>query len=181
MAANPLSVLDGLTIASPCPASWDAMTGDDRVRFCASCSKYVYNVSDLTASEALAVIAGTEEGTCLRLYRRKDGTVLTADCPVGLRAAVRRRLSRGATASLVLVLTIHSAVWLYANDMLRVNGLRRPTIPPPPTGAGVTFADWKDWAGEALGIPGLCRVRRHVGRISMVRPSGGETVSADQY
>ena len=80
---EPLSVLNNLRIASPCPASWHAMRGDDRVRFCDSCSKSVYNLSDLTAAEATALIRESEGGLCLRLYRRADGTVLTADCPVG--------------------------------------------------------------------------------------------------
>src|SRR4051812_47184360 len=40
-----LPLLDRITIASPCTASWDDMAGDDRVRFCASCQKDVYNLS----------------------------------------------------------------------------------------------------------------------------------------
>src|SRR6188474_1603408 len=89
-----LSVLNDLHIASPCPASWHSMRGDDRVRFCDSCSKSVYNLSDLTATEATALIRESEGHLCVRLYRRADGTVLTADCPAGLRRVVRRRLLR---------------------------------------------------------------------------------------
>src|ERR1700733_1488630 len=32
--ARRVPLLDDLRIASPCSASWDAMTGDDQVRFC---------------------------------------------------------------------------------------------------------------------------------------------------
>src|SRR5215210_58979 len=97
-----LSVLNDLHIASPCPASWHAMRGDDRVRFCDSCSKSVYNLSDLTAAEASDLILESERGICLRLYLRADPTVLTADCPVGIRRAVRGRLLRLATVRVMI-------------------------------------------------------------------------------
>jgi len=143
---EPLTVLNNLRIASPCPASWAAMSGDDRVRFCDSCAKNVYNLSDLTAAEATALIREAEGSLCVRLYRRVDGTVLTADCPVGLRHAVRRRLLRLATVGVVIVATVRAGVWFYTS----VEGLRE--LPPVPTGPGVTLADWTDWAAVALGI-----------------------------
>lgn len=88
----PTIALEDIRIASPCNASWDAMEGDDRVRFCGSCQKHVFNLSNMSRAEAEALITKTEGRLCVRLYRRRDGTVLTQDCPVGLRA-VRRRLA----------------------------------------------------------------------------------------
>jgi hypothetical protein len=88
--------LENIKIASPCSADWNAMSGDERTRFCAECGKHVYNVSAMTRREASALVAKTEGRLCVRFYRRADGTVLTQDCPVGLRARaarVRRRLS----------------------------------------------------------------------------------------
>ena len=35
---------DHLRIASPCPANWDQMSGDDCVRFCDLCNLHVYNI-----------------------------------------------------------------------------------------------------------------------------------------
>jgi hypothetical protein len=83
-------ILDHIKIASPCTANWEAMEGDDRVRFCAECKKNVFNISAMTRSEAEALIREKNGGLCLRLFRRKDGTVLTEDCPTGLRARSRR-------------------------------------------------------------------------------------------
>ena len=143
---EPLTVLNDLKIASPCPAAWADMDGDDRARFCGSCSKHVYNVSNLTAAEAVSLVEQAEGRTCVRLYRRKDGTVLTADCPVGLRHAVRRRLVRLAMAGVILCLTIRSGVWLYGSEF------SVPNIPPPPTGPGVGFSDVTDWAACVLGL-----------------------------
>jgi hypothetical protein len=174
-----LTVLNDLRIASPCPASWDAMRGDDRVRFCDSCSKHVYNVSGLTADAAVALIRESEGHLCMRLYRRKDGTVLTADCPVGVKSAVRRRLIRLATIGVVLCAILRSGIWLFAGPSPRV------AIPPPPTGPGVTFTDWADWAAAAMGFskPSIQQVT--AGKIcplppaSYESPDGGEVEGED--
>lgn len=88
----PTIALEDIRIASPCNASWDAMKGDDRVRFCGSCEKNVFNLSNMSREDAEALLEKTEGRVCVRYYRRRDGTVLTQDCPVGLRA-VRRRLA----------------------------------------------------------------------------------------
>lgn len=88
-----LNVLDQIEIASPCTARWEEMTGDDRTRHCSHCSLNVYNISAMTKEEATTLVAGAEGRVCIRLYRRTDGTVLTQDCPTGLRAA-RQRLHR---------------------------------------------------------------------------------------
>lgn len=82
--------IDRLRIASSCPASWETMAGDERVRFCDLCNLHVYNIAEMTTTDAEALIANTEGRICARLYRRADGTVITKDCPVGLRALRRR-------------------------------------------------------------------------------------------
>jgi hypothetical protein len=88
-------MLDQIKIASPCTADWDQMEGTDRVRFCQHCQKNVFNLSEMTRRDAEALLKETSGNICTRLYRRADGTVLTADCPVGLQlkvVRVRRRL-----------------------------------------------------------------------------------------
>jgi hypothetical protein len=84
--------VDEIRVASPCSMFWDEMEGDERVRFCDACRLHVYNLSAMDVEEAAELISARTEGLCVRFYRRRDGTVLTQDCPVGLRAAVRRRL-----------------------------------------------------------------------------------------
>jgi hypothetical protein len=78
--------LNQLKVASPCTESWASMVGDGRQRFCARCQLNVYNLSEMTRAEAEAFVAKAEGHRCVRFYRRQDGTVLTRDCPVGLRA-----------------------------------------------------------------------------------------------
>ena len=87
-----LDVLPRIEIATPCDASWDDMAGDERKRFCQQCELHVYNLAAMTEQEAVQLIEETQGRLCGRIYRRKDGTVLTQDCPVGLRA-VRRKLA----------------------------------------------------------------------------------------
>jgi hypothetical protein len=102
------SSLDRVRIATPCPASWEEMTGDDRVRFCDQCQLNVYNLSELTRNEAESLIASTEGRLCGRFFRRPDGTVLTKDCPVGLRA-LRLRVSKRVAAVFATIVSLTSA------------------------------------------------------------------------
>jgi hypothetical protein len=83
-------MLDQIKIASPCSADWDRMDGNDRVRFCSECQKSVFNLSAMTRREAEALLSETNGNLCTRLYRRADGTVLTEDCPVGVRVKIHR-------------------------------------------------------------------------------------------
>ena len=93
------SPLDNVTVASPCPAEWESMFGDERVRFCGQCQLNVYNLSGMARREAERLVANAEGRVCVRFYRRKDGTILTKNCPVGLRA-FKRRVSRLARATI---------------------------------------------------------------------------------
>jgi hypothetical protein len=103
--AERADLLERMRVASPCPVSWDSMEGDERVRFCRECSLHVYNVSGMTRAEAESLVSRTEGRLCARFHRRADGTVLTKDCPEGLRA-LRRRLARRAGAALAAVLAL---------------------------------------------------------------------------
>ena len=108
MSRNP--TIDRLRIATPCPISWEQMAGDNRVRFCVHCRLNVYNISELSRIEAETLIASTEGRLCARLFRRADGTVLTKDCPVGLRA-LRRRVARKTAAIFAAIVGLSGAAF----------------------------------------------------------------------
>lgn len=78
-------ILAGMKVAAPCAVSWDSMDGDERARFCGQCEKNVYNISEMSSREAVNLIREKEGRLCVRFYRRADGTVMTDNCPVGLR------------------------------------------------------------------------------------------------
>lgn len=96
-----LPVLDNIRVATPCTVSWDGMTGDERVRACASCNKRVYNLSNLTREEAQALIVEKEGKLCVRYYQRHDGTILLKDCSVGLARKRRRTVVAAGAAALL--------------------------------------------------------------------------------
>jgi hypothetical protein len=82
-----LNVID---VATPCPADWNDMRGDERVRFCKHCSLHVYNLSDMTREAAERLVSESEGRMCVRFFRREDGTVVTKDCEGALLLAAKR-------------------------------------------------------------------------------------------
>ncbi|MCZ6834660.1 MAG: hypothetical protein O7G85_02705 [Planctomycetota bacterium] len=93
--APPLNFsLDQIQIASPCDADWESMPGDKRARHCEQCDLNVFNLSGMSRDEAMSLVKKTEGRLCVRFYRRPDGTILTKDCPVGLRA-LRLKMMKG--------------------------------------------------------------------------------------
>lgn len=85
------------------------MYGDARKRFCGDCKLNVYNLSDMTRDEAEALIMNAEGRLCVRFYRRRDGTVLTRDCPVGW-AQIKQRTRVYATAVASLLMALFTGV-----------------------------------------------------------------------
>lgn len=98
-------LLRQVKIAAPCSVKWETMPGGERVRSCAQCSHKVYNLSAMSGDEAAKLIREAEGRVCVRLYRRADGSVMTRDCPTGLRA-VRQRMTRAVAVSFASVFSI---------------------------------------------------------------------------
>ena len=66
------------------------MHGNGRVRFCSLCQKNVYDLSALDSAAGQALVEEHEGSLCVRFYQRSDGTMLTTDCPLGVRRLTRR-------------------------------------------------------------------------------------------
>ncbi len=109
-AAKPAVLINirNIRVASPCPADWNTMAGDERMRHCSECNLNVYNLSAMTEREVQRLVANSQGRVCGRFYRRADGTMLTQDCPRGLRA-VARRVSRTVAAVLTAVMSVSVA------------------------------------------------------------------------
>ncbi|HMJ07829.1 MAG TPA: hypothetical protein VK468_02420 [Pyrinomonadaceae bacterium] len=118
--------LDNLKIASPCSAAWNEMYGTDRKRFCGECKLNVYNLSGMTRDDAEQLLESSEGRLCVRYYRRADGTILTADCPVGW-AKVRQRLSVYTTAAFSLLISLITG--LFFVSLLRRSSVEARRIP----------------------------------------------------
>jgi hypothetical protein len=80
------------------------MEGDDRVRLCDKCNKNVYNLSQMTTAEANEFLYLTSLNACVNFHRRRDGTIITDNCPVGLRKlrAQYRRIAAAVTTMVSL-------------------------------------------------------------------------------
>ncbi len=103
-----LPMLDDVRIASPCSANWSEMQGDAKVRYCGKCEKNVYDLSAMTREEAETTLLAREGELCVRFYRRTDGTLLTQDCPVGVR---RKRMRLAAVLAVASGLTTAAAAF----------------------------------------------------------------------
>ena len=130
--------LEVIDIARPCPADWNDMRGDERVRFCRHCSLHVYNLSAMTREAAERLVVEREGRLCVRMYRRADGTVITADCGGGWKLAARRagRFAKTATAVVLSAVLAPLGLWRVAHaSPARSNDRNVPCIEaPPPVG-----------------------------------------------
>ncbi len=153
-----LSVLDRVAIASPCPARWEDMRGDDKVRHCDLCNLKVHDFSAMSRAEAESIAARLLDPAsgrvCARFYRRADGRILTRDCPVGLAAAKAQlaRLARGIAALIGLVTTggLLAGAQLSGQRSARLASMQpfaairawlAPAVAPPPPGGLVLMGD----------------------------------------
>lgn len=132
-----LPVLDNIRVASPCSAQWANMTGDERTRQCGSCQKAVYNLSAMTRAEAEALLVEKEGRLCVRYYQRADGTIMTADCSVGIAKKRKRRIMFAGAAVLAAGAAIAVAHAAQPDDHHEMAGepvmgdLAAPPSPPP--------------------------------------------------
>ena len=163
-ARRSLPMLDQVRVASPCNASWDEMLGDERVRFCMSCEKNVYNLSAMARDEAERLLQErVGKDLCVRFYQRADGTIMTEDCPVGVKKKRRKKLalavagagamafaatsmlSRGGPCATTGAMVVQGELPAPAPTMGESAAPLEPTVPAaPPTG-------WRtgDWAGPS--------------------------------
>jgi hypothetical protein len=125
-----IPLLQYVRVASPCPASWDAMreVEGDRVKFCEECQKRVYNLSAMGQAEAEGILRRHEGHLCVRYYRRRDGTILTTDCPVGLKAArelafKRKQVSLALCTLFCAALAAYRAGWMTTDALQTTTGV----------------------------------------------------------
>ena len=111
MIAN-IPLLDNVRIAAPCHADWNEMepVQGERIRFCGQCARNVYNLSEMTRREAEDLVRSQEGRLCVRYYLRSDGTMLTKNCPVGVRNTRRLFLMRSGGVVALLALAIDLAL-----------------------------------------------------------------------
>ncbi len=114
--------MDVIDIETPCNASWDEMRGTDAVRWCGRCRRDVYDLACMTRDEIAALFARAEEMPCVRLRKRRDGRVVTADCPETSRTnPIARVITAGALCGAAAGIAASAAM----TSMPRLGGARQ--------------------------------------------------------
>ncbi len=91
------------------------MTGDDRSRVCGECNLSVHNFAAMSEKEIEKLLRSQNGEVCARIFRRHDGTILTNDCPRGMRWA-KLKIRRWLTCFAIVV------VWLTLAFKQRAEG-----------------------------------------------------------
>jgi hypothetical protein len=144
--------LEGVKVASPCPANWNEMPGGERKRYCSACKLNVYNLSEMTRREAENFIINAEGRVCVKFYRRADGSVLTKDCPVGWQS-VKRKISRTAQAFASICAGIFGGIFAFNLFHLTENIQNENVIKVSEIGATVPLNKVEDF--ESVSIPSI--------------------------
>jgi hypothetical protein len=108
------------------------MRGNEQVRFCERCQQNVYNLSEMSAAQAAALIEARQDRLCIQLFRRRDGTLVTADSPTGWRWNLFKRLRR----RMAWAASLFAVVFLSGCPMGGGNMAPRPLIPAKESGVG---------------------------------------------
>lgn len=105
----PKLFLNNLKVNSPCSADWNAMSGNEQVRFCEHCSLHVHNLSLMTQSQAERLISRSNGRLCVRYHQ--DSAEHPVTLPFGPKLHhIGKRLSRIAAGAFTATLSITSAV-----------------------------------------------------------------------
>jgi hypothetical protein len=140
-ARRSLPLLQRLYVASPCNVPWESMSGDDRVRHCASCDKDVFDLSALTREQAEALLIEKNGKLCAQFYRRADGTILTADCEVGVAKKKKARRKAAVVAGAFAAAAAGAIAGAFAlRDEQRGSGCESTSAKPTQLNTTVTDA-----------------------------------------
>lgn len=63
------SLIDSIEINSPCSEDWNAMTGNEQMRFCSHCNLNVNNISALTRKQAMRFVRESKGRICVRYVK----------------------------------------------------------------------------------------------------------------
>lgn len=132
--SGPKSGLNGATmkilpqITKPCHQNWDAMTGDEKKRYCSHCRLHVHNLSAMTPEEQLALLARRDEKSCITYLEKGEAMRVCTDNWVAVQRFFRpfRRMALSLSAIAVALLTSCGTP-----SARRVSPPKPPPSPPP--------------------------------------------------
>lgn len=126
LAGDRARLLGSLDVATPCDAKWQRMRGTKSERFCGDCRRSVYDLEHMTEAEIQRLfVEPTADGEppCIRMRRRADGRLVTADCPATpFRMRARKRVGPYVVVALVLA-AVGALVWRSLGEEVRTMGV----------------------------------------------------------
>lgn len=114
-------LLSKIQVKTPCEADWDAMIGNDRMRFCEHCNLSVHDLSQMTRKHVLRLVTKSNGRLCVRYRLRPDGSMITKAVPQQL-VRITRRASRIAAGAFSATLSLSSAVANPSNAAFNMSG-----------------------------------------------------------
>ncbi len=126
----PHTTLTQLAVRTPCHEAWAQMTGDEKKRFCGVCKKHVFNISAMSNDEALALV-NQDAPTCVRFFRRPDGTVMTSECRRGKQRRYALNSIIAAVTTTLLAPFGISTSWSWADDKVPLPEIMGDMVMPP--------------------------------------------------
>lgn len=93
-----------------CPASWEAMSGNARKRYCTECKKHVYDFAQLNERQIAALLEASRGNLCARLTRNTDGSIQTQLMQPPTLHLISRRASTITSALVSAALSLSPAI-----------------------------------------------------------------------
>jgi hypothetical protein len=121
MGARTIS-LEQVRVATPCPKSWDDLSGDGASRFCTHCNRQVHNLSAMPADEAQRLVCASAGRLCVAYVPDATGGVT----PLAYREQKPPRYGWKLVAAIAALGGITSGA---------LTAIYRPNKPPPPAPA----------------------------------------------
>ncbi len=141
--------INSLKVAKPCHVGWESMSGDEKIRHCNACQLNVYNISEMTKNEVTSLIKNSNERLCGKIYKRNDGTVITKDCPIGLRD-YRKKISRLAGATFTAILSLFSVGFGQSDSEAEIKKTTEITRKDSQSEKSTLFGEITDKAGALI-------------------------------
>ena len=109
------------------------MQGDDKIRHCDSCNKNVFNLINMSSKEIEETLLAqmVTSQVCVRMYKRSDGTVVTADC-VSVKEKLKRSIRKSALHAQAYTAAVLALIGISA---IRSDALAQDAFDVEPTAA----------------------------------------------
>lgn len=112
--SNQFRSFEQINVQSPCNQEWDAMTGNDRVRFCSHCQLTVNNISAMSDKDVRRLLATAKGRLCVRYHQPANLPQARRALPQ-LHHIIGRRASKIAPGAFTAALSLSAAAVQQAN------------------------------------------------------------------